>query len=99
MTHTPHAALIAAILGASALVGCATQHRDWHKADATPAQVAQDKAECQLMAKAGTDRPRISSQGSTTAAVADVVADSLLAKDRRTELTNDCMKVRGYRPG
>nr|WP_297525317.1 hypothetical protein [uncultured Roseateles sp.] len=95
--------LIAAVFGTAVSItlgGCATSHRQWEKADAPMSQVEKDKAECDYEAKAATASYSTASSGkeSGSESMGRAVGDGIVIAEKRIELTNECMKVRGYRP-
>ena len=63
-------------------------------------QVEKDKAECDYEAKAATASYSTASSGkeSGSESMGRAVGDGIVIAEKRIELTNECMKVRGYRP-
>lgn len=85
-------ALLAALLSA-----CVTSVHDWSRPGANPSDIQHDKAECQYQAKAAT-----ASYHSTPAAndkthgMGSAVGDGIVIAEKQIDLTNDCMRVKGY---
>ncbi|MDH0866402.1 hypothetical protein [Mitsuaria sp. GD03876] len=95
--------LFAALVGTAVSIGlggCATSHHQWEKSDAPMSQVEKDKAECEYEAKAATASYSTASSAkeSNSQAMGKAIGDGVVIAEKRIELTNDCMKARGYRP-
>lgn len=80
-----------------AAAGCATSPGGWVKSGAPMSDVELDKAQCTYEAKAATAsyKSKPSAPGGT-AAMGAAVGDGIVIAEKRIELTNDCMKARGY---
>jgi hypothetical protein len=95
--------LFAAAIGVAVSIGlggCTTSPKGWEKSDAPMSQVDKDRAECEYQAKAATASYSTSdaAKDSKTDAMGKAVGDGIVIAEKRIELTNDCMKARGYRP-
>lgn len=84
-------------LFATLLSACVTSVQDWSRPGASAADIQHDKAECQYQAKAAT-----ASYHSTPAAndkthgMGSAVGDGIVIAEKQIDLTNDCMRVKGY---
>jgi hypothetical protein len=85
-------ALLAAFLNA-----CVTSVHDLSRPGASASDIQYDKTECQYQAKAAT-----ASYHSTPAAndqthgMGSAVGDGIVIAEKQIDLTNDCMRVKGY---
>ena len=81
-------------------VGCATSPSGWTKSGAPITALEKDKAECSYQAKAATAsyRSSTSSKQSESTRLGTAVGDGIVIAEKRVELTNECMKARGYAP-
>jgi len=79
--------------------GCATSVKEWTHETSATSQLDHDKAQCEYEAKAATasysSKP---SDNSMAASVGTGIGDGIVIAEKRIELVNDCMKVKGYRP-
>lgn len=79
------------------LSGCVTSVDHWSKPGATQATIDHDKAECQYQAKSATaSYSSAPSDKSMSAAVGAGVGDGIVVAEKQIDLTNDCMRLRGY---
>lgn len=93
------------LLSAAALVGaCAHPVTQWGKPGATPEQVRQDQAECKyqvdLAGPAQHDHTVVYGKKHNPVAsqqVGQAIGDGIADAERKIELMNECMTVRGYR--
>lgn len=89
-----HLLLWTALLTLSA---CVTSVDHWSKPGATQATIDHDKAECQYQAKSATaSYSSTPSDKSMSAAVGAGVGDGIVVAEKQIDLTNDCMRLRGY---
>ena len=89
-----HLVLWTALLALSA---CVTSVDQWSKPGATQATIDHDKAECQYQAKSATaSYSSAPSDKSMSAAVGAGVGDGIVVAEKQIDLTNDCMRLRGY---
>ncbi len=89
-----HLVLWTALLTLSA---CVTSVDHWSKPGATQATIDHDKAECQYQAKSATaSYSSAPSDKSMSAAVGAGVGDGIVVAEKQIDLTNDCMRLRGY---
>ncbi|WP_159814311.1 hypothetical protein [Pseudomonas sp. 18058] len=89
-----HLVLWTALLALSA---CVTSVDHWSKPGATQATIDHDKAECQYQAKSATaSYSSAPSDKSMSAAVGAGVGDGIVVAEKQIDLTNDCMRLRGY---
>ena len=89
-----HLVLWTALLALSA---CVTSVDHWSKPGATQATIDHDKAECQYQAKSATaSYSSTPSDKSMSAAVGAGVGDGIVVAEKQIDLTNDCMRLRGY---
>ncbi|WP_445178445.1 hypothetical protein [Pseudomonas sp. McL0111] len=88
--------LIIAVL-ATLLSACVTSVHDWSKSGASASEIQHDQAQCQYQAKAAT-----ASYHSTPAAddkthgMGSAVGDGIVIAEKQIDLTNDCMRLKGY---
>jgi hypothetical protein len=81
-----------------AVAACATSHHGWEKSGDMSA-VQQDKAQCEYEAKAATASYKSTpSKPGETAAMGAAVGDGIVIAEKQIELTNQCMRARGYVP-
>lgn len=86
-----------ALIGA--LAACSTSPRGWQKSGTAASDVERDQAQCDYEAKAATASYKSTpSKPGDTAAMGAAVGDGVVIAEKRIELTNDCMKARGYQP-
>lgn len=79
------------------LTACATSVDHWGKPGAIQADVDKDKAQCQYQAKSATaSYSSTPSDNSMSAAVGAGVGDGVVVAEKQIDLTNDCMRLRGY---
>ena len=79
-----------------ATAGCATSPAAWVKTGAR-SDLQRDKAQCTYEAQAATASYRSQPSGpGGTAAMGAAVGDGIVIAEKQVELTNECMKVRGY---
>ena len=89
--------LIIVALLAMLLSACVTSVNDWSRSGASASDIQHDKAECQYQAKAAT-----ASYHSTPAAndkthgMGSAVGDGIVIAEKQIDLTNECMRVKGY---
>lgn len=89
--------LIIVALLATLLSACVTSVHDWTRSGASASDIQHDKAECQYQAKAAT-----ASYHSTPAAndkthgMGSAVGDGIVIAEKQIDLTNDCMRLKGY---
>jgi hypothetical protein len=89
-----HLVLWTALLTLSA---CVTSVDHWSKPGATQATIDHDRAECQYQAKSATaSYSSAPSDKSMSAAVGAGVGDGIVVAEKQIDLTNDCMRLRGY---
>jgi hypothetical protein len=89
-----HLVLWTALLTLSA---CVTSVDHWSKPGATQTTIDHDKAECQYQAKSATaSYSSAPSDKSMSAAVGAGVGDGIVVAEKQIDLTNDCMRLRGY---
>ncbi|WKZ86480.1 hypothetical protein N5B55_05895 [Ralstonia pickettii] len=77
--------------------GCATSHQ-WYKDGVSPEVTAHDQAECAYQAKAATVGINSARGTEETQRMGSAVGDGIVIAEKRVELTNDCMKLKGYSP-
>ncbi|WP_064117833.1 hypothetical protein [Pseudomonas fluorescens] len=79
------------------LSACVTSVDHWSKPGVSQATIDHDKAECQYQAKSATaSYSSTPSDKSMTAAVGAGVGDGIVVAEKQIDLTNDCMRLRGY---
>ncbi|MBK5373200.1 MULTISPECIES: hypothetical protein [unclassified Pseudomonas] len=89
--------ILIVVLFAALLSACVTSVRDWSRPGATAAELQHDQAQCQYQAKAAT-----ASYHSTPAAndkthgMGSAVGDGIVIAEKQVDLTNDCMRLKGY---
>jgi hypothetical protein len=93
-----HTVLIA--VTAMALSACTTSPPGWQKSDTPMSDQERDKAQCTYEAKAATASYRSQpSKPGEAAAMGAAIGDGVVIAEKQIELTNECMKARGYAPG
>jgi hypothetical protein len=88
-------------IGAFALLACAcsTSPSGWEKGGAPMSDMERDKAQCTYEAKAATASYKSTpSKPGETAAMGAAIGDGIVIAEKQIELTNECMKARGYVP-
>lgn len=89
---------ITVTLLATLLCACVTPVHDWSRSGASASDVEQDKALCQYQAKAATASYHSSpAADDTTHGMGNAVGDGIVIAEKQIDLTNDCMRVKGYR--
>ncbi|MFJ2483465.1 hypothetical protein ACIOWE_24675 [Pseudomonas sp. NPDC087598] len=79
------------------LSACVTSVAHWSKPGASQTDIDHDKAECQYQAKSATASYNSTpSDKSMSAAVGAGVGDGIVIAEKQIDLTNDCMRLRGY---
>jgi hypothetical protein len=87
------------VLGLGLLSACATSPKGWEKSGAARSQQETDLAQCRYEAKAATASFHTEpSKKGEAAAMGNAVGDGIVKAEKQVELTNDCMKARGYAP-
>jgi hypothetical protein len=86
-------------LAALTLSACTTSPAGWQKSGAPMSDTERDKAQCTYEAKAATAsyKSTPSKPGEATAMGA-AIGDGIVTAEKQVELTNECMKARGYVP-
>ena len=78
---------------------CSTSPSGWEKGGAPVSDVERDRAQCTYEAKAATASYKSTpSKPGETAAMGAAVGDGIVIAEKQIELTNECMKARGYIP-
>ena len=86
-----------ALFAFAALAACATAPAGWQKSGAPVSDVDRDKAECTYEAKAATASYKSTpSKPGESAAMGAAIGDGIVIGEKQVELTNECMKARGY---
>lgn len=86
-------------LSALTLCACTTAPKSWDKGTAVSTDLERDKAQCPYEAKAATASYQSTpSRPGRDAAVGTAIGDGIVIADKQVDLTNDCMKARGYVP-
>ncbi len=79
------------------LCACVTPVRNWSKPGASASDLAQAQAECQYQAKAATASYHSTpAANDTTHSMGNAVGDGVVIAEKQIDLTNDCMRVKGY---
>ena len=79
--------------------GCTTSPSGWTKNDVPVSRMEQDKAECSYQAKSATASYKSApAERGQTAATGAAVGDGIVIAEKQVELTNECMRLRGYAP-
>ena len=79
------------------LTACATSPSGWQKSGAPVSDVDRDKAQCTYEAKAATASYKSQpSKPGEAAAMGAAIGDGVVIAEKQVELTNECMKARGY---
>lgn len=91
------------LFAAFLIAACAHPVAQWGKAGATPEQTRQDQAECKYqvdLAGSGhhTDTVVYGKKHNPVAAqqIGNAIGDGIADAERKIELMNECMEVRGY---
>lgn len=88
-------AILACLLG----VGCAHSVKEWEKSGAERSSVDRDREQCQYEAKAATASYHSTpTKKGESAALGTAIGDGIVIADKQIELTNACMRARGYAP-
>ena len=86
-----------AVASLSLLAACASPERNWSKSDVPRSQTDADLAQCQFQAKAATASYQSTpSKPGEAARVGAAVGDGIVIAEKQIELTNDCMRAKGY---
>jgi hypothetical protein len=81
------------------LTACKTAPAGWEKSSSSMSDLERDKAQCSYEAKAATASYRSQpSKPGEAAAMGAAIGDGVVIAEKQIELTNDCMKARGYKP-
>jgi hypothetical protein len=95
MRTTVYLTLAAAI----ACSACTTAPAGWQKSGAAMSDLDKDKAQCTYEAKAATASYKSTpSKPGEAAAMGAAIGDGVVIAEKQIELTNECMKARGYAP-
>jgi hypothetical protein len=82
-----------------AVAACASPVKEWTHDTAATSRLDQDKAQCDYEAKAATASYSTSpSDNKMSSAIGTGIGDGIAIAEKRIELINECMKVKGYRP-
>ncbi|MDI2595255.1 hypothetical protein NYP20_11465 [Pseudomonas sp. N3-W] len=88
---------ILVMLLAITLCACATPVRNWSRPGTNASDLAQDKALCQYQAKAATASYHSTPEAhDKTHGMGSAVGDGIVIAQKQIDLTNDCMRVKGY---
>ena len=82
-----------------AVTGCSTSPDRWTKSDVPRSQADADLAQCRYQAKAATASYRstpTASDEKETGGLGTAVGDGIVIAQTQVDLTNDCMRARGY---
>lgn len=91
--------IIAGALSLVLLCGCASSPSGWTKSSVASTDLQRDKAECAYQAKAATSSYHSSpSKKGEAAALGAAIGDGIVIAEKQVELTNECMRSRGYVP-
>ncbi len=94
-----HGRLLTSATVAICCVACSTAPAGWQRPGAAAADIDRDKAQCAYEAKAATaSYSSTPSKPGETARMGAAVGDGIVIAEKQVELTNECMKARGYRP-
>ncbi len=94
-----HRIVPVAALAAALLAACTTAPKGWQKSGVSTADMERDLAQCRYEAKAATaSYSSTPTQPGATAATGAAIGDGVVIAEKQVELTNECMKVRGYTP-
>ncbi|MFJ2279616.1 hypothetical protein ACIOUG_00575 [Pseudomonas sp. NPDC087803] len=89
--------LLIIALFATLLSACVTSVHDWSRPGASAADIQHDKAECQYQAKAATASYHSApAANDKTHGMGSAVGDGIVIAEKQIDLTNDCMRVKGY---
>lgn len=91
------------VVSASALAliasACSTAPSGWDKGGVPMSDMERDKAQCTYEAKAATASYKTTPlKPGETAAMGAAIGDGIVVAEKQVELTNECMKARGYVP-
>ena len=87
------------LIAAIACCACATSPAGWQKSGAAMSDLDRDKAQCSYEAKAATASYKSTpSKPGESAAMGAAIGDGIAIAEQQIELTNECMKARGYTP-
>lgn len=87
--------LIASVLCSA----CAHAPAGWQKSGSSMSELDKDKAQCSYEAKAATASYKSTpSKPGESAAMGAAIGDGIVIAEKQIELTNECMKARGYAP-
>ena len=87
------------VMGFVIIAGCSTSPKGWEQSGVAKSQLDADKAQCEYEAKAATASYRTTpTKKGESAALGTAIGDGIVVAEKRVELTNDCMKARGYVP-
>jgi len=82
------------------LSACTTAPSGWQKSGTPMSDLERDKAQCTYEAKAATASYKSQpSKPGEAAAMGAAIGDGVVIAEKQIELTNECMKARGYAPG
>lgn len=90
-----------AIFALPAILACAcsTSPSGWEKRNAPMSDIERDKAQWSYEAKAATvSYASTPSKPGKSAAMGAAVGDGIVIAEKQIELTNECMKTKGYTP-
>ncbi len=92
--------IICAVFATAALSACTTSPSSWEKSGTAMSELERDKAQCTYEAKAATASYKSQpSKPGEAAAMGAAIGDGIIVAEKQIELTNECMKARGYMPG
>lgn len=81
------------------MCACITAPRSWDKGTAVSSDMERDKAQCQYEAKAATSSYKSTpTKPGRDAAMGAAIGDGIVIAEKQVDLTNDCVKARGYVP-
>ena len=81
------------------LSACATSPSGWQKSGVPVSDLDRDKAQCHYEAQAATASYKSQpSKPGEAAAMGAAIGDGIVIAEKQIELTNECMKARGYVP-
>lgn len=88
-----------AILACLIASGCAHPVREWGKTGEERSGVDRDHEQCQYEAKAATTSYHTTpTKKGESAALGTAIGDGIVVAEKQIELTNACMRARGYAP-
>lgn len=89
--------LTAAFTASLMLAGCASSNKQWVKDGAPRSEAEQALAECKYQAEAATIGIGANTRSKTWGdAISDGIADGVVRGMDEVELTNSCMKAKGF---